>query len=358
MTGSSKRISFSKQQTTTGHVAGNRRARIALSCEGIPELLHSNPTEDMMNLDELFQLYKQNKTLRPATIKIYECVIRRVVAECGNHSLEDFDEAVFLALRMTMLKRVKAVTWNNVRRHLKALFNFAVEHELIVANPLRRIHSAREPRAAPKCIDSRFIKNIHKYIWEGAGYREKNGRHRRLNHVWFWVTFVNVLYYTGMRLRQSLELEWRDINFETGELELREEGNKTKYQATVPIRPELLTRLRDLRDRSRDINATSVQSNMPIFQIHLFNGTLPPMQVRGSPYMTQGNVKKFFQGYSALAGIRISPHRIRHTTATELARKSNNPKAVMHQMGQTNYSTYLKYVHPNIDDLTALQTFL
>ncbi len=312
-----------------------------------------------MKLDELLYLYTRSKTLQPATVKSYEGIIRRVVVVCGDRAIEKFDEAAFDELRQASLLKVKAVTWNNLRRHLMAILEFAVKRNLLQQNYLRNIATERVPRNAPKNIDPLYVREIARYVYDGAGYREPCGRCRRINHAWFWITFVHLLYYTGIRLRQALELEWRDLKFATGRLELREESNKTKYHATVPIRPELLELLKVLYEKSYAVSQINASPGSRMFQIRLFNhseqSNLKQLQLRS---MNQSHVKKFFQGYSALTGVKISPHRIRHTTATVLAKKSNNPKAVMHQMGHRNYSTFLTYVHPDIDDLLALQTHL
>ena len=68
--------------------------------------------------------------------------------------------------------------------------------------------------------------------------------------------------------------------------------------------------------------------------------------------MTVGQVSCTFQRLSTALGIRISPHRLRHTIATEAAPK--DIRALQEFLGHTSILTTMQYVHPDLDRMRSL----
>ena len=64
---------------------------------------------------------------------------------------------------------------------------------------------------------------------------------------WFWSALFDVLAYTGIRRRQLVTLEWRDIDFEANTLRLRSEGSKTRVETLVPMHAAVVAAFRVLR---------------------------------------------------------------------------------------------------------------
>ncbi|WP_430869613.1 tyrosine-type recombinase/integrase [Cupriavidus basilensis] len=61
--------------------------------------------------------------------------------------------------------------------------------------------------------------------------------------MWFWGAFVKTLYFTGMRRRQILNLEWRDIDVEQRAIHLRSETSETRRSYDIPVPQSLLSEL-------------------------------------------------------------------------------------------------------------------
>ncbi|MGO4331164.1 tyrosine-type recombinase/integrase [Cupriavidus sp. 2TAF22] len=57
-------------------------------------------------------------------------------------------------------------------------------------------------------------------------------------------------------------------------------------------------------------------------------------------------------------GIGASCHRVRHTTGAKLMRVTKNPKLVQLPLGHTSLNTTMKYVHPDIDEMRDLVSYL
>ena len=68
--------------------------------------------------------------------------------------------------------------------------------------------------------------------------------------------------------------------------------------------------------------------------------------------MTVDQVSCAFQRLSTSLQIRISPHRLRHTIATEAAPK--DIRALQELLGHTSVLTTMQYIHPDIDRMRSL----
>ncbi len=73
---------------------------------------------------------------------------------------------------------------------------------------------------------------------------------------WFWLTVVNTLRYTGMRLNQLLHLRLKDVCPEEKWIDLRAEGSKTHREWRIPVARQLQPQLQRLLDEAVRRGAT------------------------------------------------------------------------------------------------------
>lgn len=148
---------------------------------------------------------------------------------------------------------------------------------------------------------------------------------------------------TGIRLSETTNLRWKDIDLMTGKVMVREgKGSKDR---TLWIGENDLELLRKWRERQqKDVN-TSCD-----FVFTTLDGE--PLQNR----YIQTMVKRL----SAKAGINknVSPHTLRHTFATDLYRETKNIRLVQKALGHSDLSTTMIYTHIVDDELeNALKSF-
>lgn len=307
-----------------------------------------------MTFDNLLSEYFKFKILRSATIKSYISVVRRVHKQFGVRDINEYSVDDWLAYRKKVLAFRSVVTWNSIRRHMSAVYNFGVEEGyLVVANPLKRVKSAPEPQRAPKCVaNADLLCNVENYVSDGQIYKEKNGHTRSMRNVWFWAIYCRVCYYTGMRLNQVVNLEWDDVDFYRGEMLLKSAHSKTHKEWSVPIPESVIVELLILRRRVRELSPEHATGHAKVFLVSVFQRAK-----RGSivQTMTQSHVKQFLIGYSLLTGERVSTHRMRHTCATVLVKNVPNIKVVADMLGHQSIRTTLGYVHPDIGEMRRAQ---
>jgi integrase len=66
------------------------------------------------------------------------------------------------------------------------------------------------------------------------------------------------------------------------------------------------------------------------------------------------NVQSLFRRLSRKTGIQLSPHILRHSILTELAREGWRPELLQERAGHASFQhTYQLYVHPTQEDLRA-----
>lgn len=141
---------------------------------------------------------------------------------------------------------------------------------------------------------------------------------------------VNVLFSTGMRVSELLSLKRADINLERGEFSVRGKGNK--------VRPVFLTE--DATAALKKYLQLRTDKNPYVFtQHHQKTNRSVPLSARG--------IQRCLNRLAKLAGIvkPVSPHKLRHSFATELLRNGADLRAVQAMLGHSSITTTQVYTH-------------
>jgi len=137
------------------------------------------------------------------------------------------------------------------------------------------------------------------------------------------------------------------VDLKQGVIELRPEGSKNHREHRVPVTDKLRPRLEDLYRQAKQMGAKPKDQ---LFNINRFS-RLKKKTVTG------GNVdhppmRAFFRRLSRECQCDISPHRFRHTIATDLMktpeRSLNDVKMLL---GHSSVAVTLEYVEANMDHL-------
>jgi integrase/recombinase XerD len=143
---------------------------------------------------------------------------------------------------------------------------------------------------------------------------------------------------TGLRVSEACSLRWRDIDFTTGQLMVRQ--GKGAKDRTLWIGDADLATLRSWRERqARDVAGSPE---------HVFT-TLEGGPV--SPRYVGAMVKR----YATRAGIEkdIHPHTLRHSFATDLYRQTKDLLTTSKALGHASVATTEIYTHLVDEDVEA-----
>ncbi|MEH5573104.1 tyrosine-type recombinase/integrase [Raoultella ornithinolytica] len=312
--------------------------------------MENNAFEDVLT-DYFF-----SKTLRPATEWSYRKVVKSFLRFTGNNiKLDDVDKKLVHTWRRHVISDngLSKRTWNNKVTHMRAIFNHAISqgHFSCRENPFNGA-IARPDVKRKKTLTEIQIKKIY-LLMEQREADEFSGKlqtqRNALRPAWFWLTVLDALQRTGMRQNQLLHIRLRDVDLDNGWISLRPEGSKNHKEHRVPVTAKLRPRLEFLYNKSVERGAGAEDQ---LFNISRFVGT----RKETSDNMDHPPLRAFFRRLSKECGFSVSPHRFRHTIATNLmSMPDRNIKMAQELLGHSTPAVTLEYVET---DLNKVRTML
>lgn len=143
---------------------------------------------------------------------------------------------------------------------------------------------------------------------------------------------IELLYATGLRVSEMVNLRQQDLNLESGYLTCTGKGRK---QRLVPVGDEAAAWL-----------VRYVREGRPAL---LKRRTSPRLFVnaRGGSALTRVGLWKILKDYGRQAGVRsrLSPHVLRHSFATHLLERGADLRAIQMMLGHSDLSTTQIYTH-------------
>ena len=146
---------------------------------------------------------------------------------------------------------------------------------------------------------------------------------------------VAVLWRSGLRISEALELELRDVDLDAGSLRVRHgKGDRSRTVGVDEQTTALLARWLDRRQRLDEVGPRA-----PVFC------TLRGAQIDSS------YIRRLLPRLAARAGVqkRVHAHGLRHTHAAELAREGTPINVIRDALGHTSLAVtdrYLRDVAP------------
>lgn len=299
--------------------------------------------------EEVLDDYFFSKSLRPATEWSYRKVARSFISFAGNCiSPELVDKKLVLTWRRKIIQEdgLSRTTWNNKVTHMRAIFNHAINNGLLTMreNLFNGVITRPDVKRKKTLTDVQMNK-IYLYM-EAREQDERLGlmeSRNALRPVWFWLTVLDALRRTGMRQNQLLHIRLGDVNFEHWWINLRPEGAKNHKEHRVPITENLRPRLERLYNLSLEHGA-KIQDQL--FNVARFDGRKNEV----CSNMDHPPLRAFFRRLSRECGFAVSPHRFRHTIATNLMRlPDRNLKMAQDLLGHSTPAVTLEYVESDLD---------
>jgi integrase len=306
---------------------------------------------DELTRDELLEEYFFARNLRPATEESYSKVVRVFCKFCKGKAAGEITHKNVLMWRRELLreKHRSAQTWNNKVAHMRALYNFWISQEYISLskNPFHNCNVQREikqKKTLSRAQLTRIYLVMQQFDVDERTLRSRHIWNNALSPAWYWIIVLDTLRYTGMRLNQLLHVRLGDVNLSDGCMILRLEGSKTHREWRVPIISALKTQLHHLIIKSAELGAGKEDY---LFDV---NRILLNCYVEWDAAKVHQKTRSFFRRLSKECGFAVSPHRFRHTLATELMKSpERNLQLVKDLLGHRSVSTTMEYVELKMD---------
>lgn len=224
-------------------------------------------------------------------------------------------------------KNYSSATLSRKLSSLRSFFKYCVKKDIIDTDPLSRISAPKRSRKLPDYLRKELLTSV---IIEGET-KETSPKGLRDTAV------LELLYATGMRLRELVNLNVSDVDFASGTVRVFGKGSKERL---LPTGRRCLHSLnRYLSSRSK-----SPHSNTP---------SNPLIRGRGKNRISPRTIQRIVASrLNAVGeGVNVHPHLLRHSFATHLLDNGADLKAVQELLGHKNLSTTQIYTHVSIEKL-------
>lgn len=240
------------------------------------------------------------------------------------------DEHIKKYLQHRYTRRVSSRSSARLLSSLRKFYAYLLRERVVADDPTVTVEAPWTARALPASLSE---DDVDKLLAAPSEDEERGQRDRAM---------LELLYATGLRVSELVNLQLTQINFRAGVLSVRGKGNKERL---VPIGEEALSWLEKYIKESRFDTLRGRESS------YVF------LTARGEP-MTRQAFWHIIKGHASRAGIRnhLSPHTLRHAFATHLLNHGADLRVVQLLLGHSDLSTTQIYTHIAQERLKSLHS--
>lgn len=279
------------------------------------------PNRQNISNDEYLNLFLDAKLIEGCstrTIQYYRVTIEKMFRQVKRpiRKLTTEDMRAYLSDYQATNDCGK-VTVDNVRRNISSFFSWLEEENYILKSPMRRIHKIKTNQPVKEIISDEEIEKI----------RDKCVRIRDL-------AMVDLLYSTGIRVGELVNLKITDVDFEARECVVFGKGGKERkvyFDAKAKLHLQEY-----LQSRSDDNPALFVTLDAPYDTLKISGVEIRMRQLGRSINLT-----------------RIHPHKFRRTMATRAIDKGMPIEQVQKILGHSQIDTTMQYAMVNQANVKA-----
>jgi integrase/recombinase XerC/integrase/recombinase XerD len=207
---------------------------------------------------------------------------------------------------VSSMQTYKPKTFHRIISTLSSFYRFLYSQGVVTANPLTGIDRPRIKQQEVKYLKHNQVLRLIDSIED---IRDK--------------LIVRTIYATGVRVSELCNINIEDIDFDEHTIRIRGKGDKIR---TVFIDEETLD------DVTKFIG----------------NRIVGPLFVgQQGKHISSRAIQHIFKHYAPQG---ITPHKIRHSYASELYKRSKNLRVVQENLGHTSIKTTEIYLHTDIDE--------
>jgi len=267
--------------------------------------------EEAIELTKAFLACKKLEGKSEGTIYNMGCMLKNLIF-CLNKPLKDVktNDMRFYLAYYQKARKISDEYLDHIRQTLDSFFSWLVSEEYIDKNPMDRIGKIRYAQNLRHALT---IEQLDQLRSACADDRDR--------------AILEFLYSTGARVSELCGVKVKDVDLINREVALFGKGKKERvsYLSNTAVKA-IKTWLK----------------NRPHDSIYLFNN------IRGGGQMSKENVEKIFRRLSRTSGVgrvlNVTPHIIRHTTATQALSKGMPIEEVQRLLGHAKISTTMIYI--------------
>ncbi|MCI1655323.1 MAG: tyrosine-type recombinase/integrase [Lachnospiraceae bacterium] len=271
--------------------------------------------------DEYLRLFLDAKTIEGCsarTIDYYRTTVRHLF-HCVDTPVRKMttDEIRAYLVDYQKINNCGKVTVDNIRRNISSFFSWLEEEDYILKSPMRRIHKIKAKTVVKETISDEAIEKM----------RDMCGEMRDL-------AMIDLLYSTGMRVGELVNLNITDVDFEQRECIVFGKGDKERrvyFDAKTKIH------LKEYIESRIDKNpALFVTLDAPYDRLKISGVEIRIRNLGRSLGMN-----------------KIHPHKFRRTMATRAIDKGMPIEQVQKILGHSQIDTTMQYAIVNQNNVKA-----
>jgi len=278
------------------------------------------PDESTSNLEylQLFLDAKKIEGCSERTLQYYRVTIEKLLNQIEVPIRKISTEQIRAYLsEYQQINNCSKVTVDNVRRNISSFFSWLEEEDYILKSPMRRIHKIKTKQQVKEIISDEAIEKL----------RDSCCCPRDL-------AMLDLLYSTGIRVGELVNLNIADINFEARECVVFGKGDKERR---VYFDAKAKLHLQDyLQSRTDDNPALFVTLDSPYARLKISG-----VEIRIRELGRRLNLSK------------IHPHKFRRTMATRAIDKGMPIEQVQKILGHSQIDTTMQYAIVNQNNVKS-----
>lgn len=286
----------------------------------LQEVLLKNLSENKASREEIgnkdylnmFLSAKRVEGCSERTVGYYQVTVEKLLASTSNSIRKISTEEIrgYLA-NYQKINNCSKVTVDNIRRNISSFFSWLEEEDYILKSPMRRIHKIKTKKTVKEIISDEAIERL----------RDKCSCIRDL-------AMIDLLYSTGIRVGELVNLNIADVDFEARECVVFGKGDKERRvyfdaKAKLHLQNYLLS-------RTDDNPALFVTLDSPHERLKISG-----VEIRMRKLGRSLNLAK------------VHPHKFRRTMATRAIDKGMPIEQVQKILGHSQIDTTMQYAIVN-----------
>lgn len=272
------------------------------------------------------------KGLSKNTILAYGTDLKHFASYTASKGISDIDKINRQHIMGYLLSlKDGRIGSNSISRALVAIkmfYRFLVEERLVKEDVAGILESPKLIRMLPSVLN---LAEVDK-ILSGPDLRDSLGIRDK--------AAIELMYATGMRVSEMVELSVEGMNMDMGFVRCRGKGDKERI---VPVGGKAKEAIARYKEKVRPALAVKKQDN------HLFLSRL-------GRKISRQTFWKMIKKYAKLTRIKkdITPHTLRHSFATHLLERGADLRVVQEMLGHSDISTTQLYTHINRERLKSI----
>ena len=280
--------------------------------------------------ERYFEYLENSKNSSQNTIISYKRDIREFAEELekNNIQIENVSGATVLDYLLKLQKSGKSAS--TVSRNLasiRSFFHYLQNEKIVSQDPTFDIRSLKAERKLPQVLTGEEVERLLNQpdTRDAKGCRDK--------------AMLELLYATGMRVTEMIELKMSDVDMEVGYINC----NQGKKMRVIPVYSIAKKAVKTYIETARgQFVKDSSEENLFVN----YSGTK----------MTRQGFWKIIKQYASAANIKkdITPHTLRHSFATHLLENGADLRSIQEMLGHADISStqvYANVVKKQLNDI-------